>query len=148
MFLGDRIPFRRARVVDESGEELGAVDAVELVTIGQRRGLSLPGGSPKRFVLDVDVESRTIVVGDEASLSRHTIAATRVQWGHEPPALGSLVRIQTSAHGAAHTAVLEELAADSFVARWQQPQRRVAPGQSAVLYDSDDRVVLGGGTAL
>jgi tRNA-specific 2-thiouridylase len=31
--------------------------------------------------------------------------------------------------------------------RWRQPQRRVAPGQSIVMYDSDDRVVLGGGIA-
>ena len=146
-FLGDRIPFRRARVVDERGDELGSVDAVELVTIGQRRGLSLPGGSPKRFVLDVDVEAGTVIVGDETKLSRDTVAATRVTWGHEPPAIGSMVRVQTSAHGTANEAVLEGVDADSFAVRWREPQRRVAPGQSVVLYDSADRVVLGGGTA-
>jgi tRNA-specific 2-thiouridylase len=146
-FLGDRIPFRRARVVDEQGDELGSVDAVELVTIGQRRGLSLPGGSPKRFVLDVDVEARTIVVGEETKLSRDTVAATRVTWSHEPPAIGSMLRVQTSAHGTANEAVLEEVDAHSFAVRWREPQRRVAPGQSVVLYDSDNRVVLGGGTA-
>ena len=30
---------------------------------------------------------------------------------------------------------------------WEEPQRRVAPGQSVVLYDLDDRWVLGGGVA-
>ncbi len=30
---------------------------------------------------------------------------------------------------------------------WSEPQRRVAPGQSVVFYDLDDRCVLGGGTA-
>ena len=147
-FLGHRIPFRRARVVDERGDELGSVDAAELVTIGQRRGLNLPGGSPKQFVLDVDLDSRTIVVGDEKMLARETIAVTRVLWSHEPPPIGATIRVQTSAHGAAHEAVLEEADGESFVARWRQPQRRTAPGQSAVLYDSDDRVVLGGGTAV
>lgn len=147
-FLGHRIPFRRARVVDERGGELGSVDAAELVTIGQRRGLNLPGGSPKQFVLDVDLDSGTIVVGDEARLARDTITATRVSWGHEPPPIGTTVRVQTSAHGTAHEAVLEDADAGSFLARWHQPQRRTAPGQSAVLYDSDDRVVLGGGTTV
>jgi tRNA-specific 2-thiouridylase len=31
--------------------------------------------------------------------------------------------------------------------RWAEPQRRVAPGQSVVFYDLDDRRVLGGGLA-
>lgn len=147
-FLGHRIPFRRARVVDERGDELGSVDAVELVTVGQRRGLRLAGGSPKRFVLDVDVESGTVVVGDESALSRAEIVATRVVWGHEPPPVGSSVRVQTSAHGAADAAVIEHLDADGFVARWREPRRRTAPGQSVVVYDEDDRLVLGGGTAV
>ncbi len=42
-FLGRRIPLRPGRVV-EAGEEVGRVEAVELVTIGQRRGLGLAGG--------------------------------------------------------------------------------------------------------
>jgi len=146
-FLGHRIPFRSARVVDESGDELGTVDAVELVTIGQRRGLRLPGGSPKQFVLDVDIETSTVVVGAESSMSRPTISTTNVIWSHDPPALGSVVRVQTSAHGTANLAIVEEVVAESFTVRWAEPQRRVAPGQSVVLYDSDDRLVLGGGVA-
>jgi tRNA-specific 2-thiouridylase len=152
-FLGHRIPFRRARVVDESGTEVGAVDAVELVTIGQRRGLRLPGGSPKQFVLAVDVEAGTVVVGDESRLACDTVMVGSTRWSHEPPALGASVLVQTSAHGAAREAVLEEIVGDAratnqVVLRWREPQRRVAPGQSVVMYDDADRVVLGGGIAL
>ena len=53
-FLGHRIPFHRASVVDTSGEQVGEVDAVELVTIGQRRGIGLYRTEAKRFVVDVD----------------------------------------------------------------------------------------------
>ncbi|NBO83918.1 MAG: tRNA 2-thiouridine(34) synthase MnmA [Actinobacteria bacterium] len=152
-FLGHRIPFRRARVVDESGTEVGAVDAVELVTIGQRRGLRLPGGSPKQFVLAVDVEAGTVVVGDESRLACDTVMVGNTRWSHEPPALGASVLVQTSAHGVAREAVLEEIVGDAratnqVVLRWREPQRRVAPGQSVVMYDDADRVVLGGGIAL
>jgi tRNA U34 2-thiouridine synthase MnmA/TrmU len=31
--------------------------------------------------------------------------------------------------------------------RWREAQRRVAPGQSVVLYDMSDRMVLAGGIA-
>jgi len=146
-FLGHRIPFRSAKVVDESGDELGSVDAVELVTVGQRRGLRLPGGSPKQFVLEVDIEQRRVVVGDESRLERDVIVAEQVTWSHEPLPVGSSVVVQTSAHGAAKSAVLEEASTDRFVAHFEQPQRRTAPGQSVVLYDASDRFVIAGGTA-
>ncbi|NDH44756.1 MAG: hypothetical protein EBY04_00055 [Actinobacteria bacterium] len=63
------------------------------------------------------------------------------------PTVGSDVLVQASAHGAAQPAVIESSAAREFVVRWMTPQRRVAPGQSVVLYDATNRFVLGGGTA-
>ena len=49
-FLGSRIPLRRARVVDTAGALVGEVPAVEVVTIGQRKGLGElgPGATPSR----------------------------------------------------------------------------------------------------
>jgi tRNA-specific 2-thiouridylase len=146
-FLGHRIPFRSARVVDESGAQVGSVDAVELVTIGQRRGLRLPGGSPKQFVIDIDLDSRTVVVGDESRLSCDELVARGATWSHEPLPLGSAVMVQTSAHGAARPAVLDSVDGGSFSVRFAEPQRRPAGGQSVVLYDETDRFVIAGGIA-
>ena len=61
-FLGGRMALHPARVVDEDGREVGRTDAVELVTIGQRRGLELAGGGDRRFVVDVDVAAATVTV--------------------------------------------------------------------------------------
>jgi tRNA-specific 2-thiouridylase len=59
-FHAPRVTFTPGRVVDHAtGAPVGHVDAVELVTVGQRRGLGLPGGSDPRYVLDVDVASAT-----------------------------------------------------------------------------------------
>ncbi len=70
-FLGARIPMRTARVVDGRGSAVGAVDAVELVTVGQRRGLGLPGGGPKRYVVDVEAgDAPVVTVDDEADAVR------------------------------------------------------------------------------
>ena len=142
-FLGDRIPFRAGRVVDTDGNQLGEVDAVELVTVGQRKGIGLPGGGPKRYVLDVQAESATVTVGSDADLLRDGLIVDRMSWvdgvvdGH--------VLAQCSAHGRALPATVTGLGDDSLEVRWDQPQRRIAPGQSVVLYDPTNTKVFGGG---
>jgi len=149
-FLGDRIPFRPARVVDTDGTEVGAVESVEMVTIGQRRGVGLPGGGPKRYVVDVDVDAGLVTVGSESELDREALLVARVTWsgpGARAAAAQSDVLVQCSAHSAPRAARLEVLddAAASVRVRWASPERRVAPGQSVAFYDSTDTRVLGGG---
>jgi tRNA-specific 2-thiouridylase len=141
-FLGRRLPLQPARVVDSAGRRLGAVPAVELITVGQRKGLGLPGGGPKRFVLDVDRESGTVIVGSDAELRRDALRVERPTWVD-----GEVVgpaRVQCSAHGSAEPARLTLIDGAVHV-EWEEPQRRVAPGQAVVFYDPSDRYVLGGG---
>jgi tRNA-specific 2-thiouridylase len=140
-FLGARIPFRAARVVDTEGVQLGAVDALEMVTLGQRRGIGLPGGGPKRYVVGIDHAGATVTVGDESLLDTDAMWVGDLVWADRP--FAGDVLVQCSAHGAPHRA---ELLADGSV-RWARPQRRVAPGQSVVFYDRTDTYVLGGGIA-
>lgn len=139
-FLGARIPLRPGRLVDTAGNEVGRVDAVELVTVGQRRGLG-GGGGARRFALAVDPASATVVVGSEDELRTTECVLGDLTWVSAPHE-GRVVA-QVSAHGEPRPATFA-----GGVLRWDAPQRRVAPGQSVVLYDAatgDD--VLGGGIA-
>ncbi len=152
-FLGARIPLRSARLVTTSGDEVGAVDAVELVTVGQRKGLGLAGGGEPRFALAVDAAAATVTVGPRADLEVDRLVLGSVVWAAGPPAAGSRVLAQASAHGrpfAVEVAAAGSRAAGSRAAgsgavelRPVEPVRRVAPGQSVVLYEGDE--VLGGG---
>jgi tRNA-uridine 2-sulfurtransferase len=144
-FLGDRIAFRPARVVDIGGADVGSVESVELVTIGQRRGIGLPGGGPKRYVVDIDVPNALVVVGSDDDLLRDAVDVVDVTWTDGPTA--GDVRVQCSAHGTTEPATLSVLDGAMAHVAWHRPQRRIAPGQSVVFYDADDRCVLGGGTA-
>lgn len=149
-FLGDRISFRQGRVVDTSGSALGKVEAVEMITIGQRRGIGLPGGGPKRYVVDVDVPNGTVVVGDDDDLFRTTMVVERATWIEAP--VDGAVLVQCSAHGVPQPATIAndiagKVAGGSVRVTWNEPQRRIAPGQSVVFYDLADKCVLGGGTA-
>lgn len=138
-FLGERIPLRPGRVVDADGTELGAVDAVELVTVGQRRGLGDAGDARRRYVVGVDIPGAVVTVAAEPPTTER-IGVEGVTWVDAPVAPGSRVLVQCSAHGSVAPA-----AWDGAGVRFEAPHRVVAAGQSVVLYDGDD--VLGGGIA-
>jgi tRNA-specific 2-thiouridylase len=141
-FLETRVPFTPGRVVDRAtGAEVGRVDAVELVTIGQRKGVGLAGGDgAPRYVTDVDVGTATITVGREIDLLDDQVVLRDVVWAHEP--VRGPVVAQCSAHGAVQSGTFD-VATSTLT--WDEPRRRVAPGQAVVLYDGDE--VLGGGLA-
>lgn len=146
-FLGGRMDLRPGRVVDEAGRDVGAVDAVELVTVGQRRGLGLPGGGAPRYVVDVDVPAATVRVGPERDLLCEHVALERVVWSGDPPGGGPspTIAAQCSAHGPPRPARVEPVGNDRAVVRFDGRVRRVAGGQSVVLYQGDE--VIGGGIA-
>jgi len=137
-FLGDRITLRPGVVRDLHGAEVGRVDAVELLTIGQRKGLGLAGGAAARYVVDIDHERAVVTVGD-----RRALLTSSVELHRFAPAgrrVDGPVLAQCSAHGEVRPARL-----DGDVLHWDEPARRVAPGQSVVFYDPEaPDEVLGG----
>ena len=139
-FLSQRIPVRQGRLVDTGGRQVGTVEALELVTVGQRRGLGAVGGGSPRYVLDVDPESSTVTVGSRAELDCEITPLSDWRWTHGP--VDGPVLVQTSAHGTAVAATIDP--AGSAV-RWTESRRKAAPGQSVVAYLHD--IVVGGGTA-
>lgn len=144
-FLGHRIPFRRGEVRDTEGRSIGEVDALELVTLGQRRGLRLAGAPERRYVLAIDHEHAVVTVGDERELYVAEQPLHSFTFPGATPTAAELgeVLVQGSAHGAVHTAEI----VPGHGLRWTEPQRRIAPGQSVVFYDPGDRYVLGGAIA-
>lgn len=143
-FLAERLSFTPATVVDTAGRALGTVTAVELVTVGQRKGLGLAGGGVPRYVVDVDVAGARVVVDVAEGLLIDEVTLTRLSWvddGHAPDfAQVFPVLAQCSAHGEPVAATFDPMTA---TVRFDKPSRRVAAGQSVVLYRNDE-VVVGG----
>ncbi len=138
-FLSDRLDLHTADIVDLEGNEIGTIDAVELVTIGQRRGLNLGGNSDRTYAVQVDVPSRRVVAGSAQDLLSEDVQLTDHVWVDEPH-IGP-VQVQISAHGNQASACLTS---DGNV-HWVDARRKVAPGQAVVFYCDD--LVIGGATA-
>ncbi len=143
VFLGDRIPLRPAALVDADGAEVGQVDSIEMVTLGQRRGLNLGGDANRRYVVDIDHDTATVTVGPRDDLLVPAQYVDAVEWADEPAAGPCLV--QCSAHGAVRAGEVRLAGDGRVVIEWDEPQQKVAVGQSMVFYRHD--AVHGGGVA-
>jgi tRNA-specific 2-thiouridylase len=150
-FLGDRVPLHPGRLVDhDTGEELGAVDAVELVTVGQRRGMGHGGDGRRRFVTAVDVPARRVSVGPPEAAYAPDVALGSVTWVDADPVEGATegteVVAQCSAHGRPVPARVFPDGGGGLLVRFATAQRRIAPGQTVALYDPrrSDEVVGSG----
>lgn len=131
------------RIMDDStGEVLGAHSGISGFTVGQRRGLGIATGAP-RYVLRIVKETNDVVVGADQQLFGSELAADGATWtaGQPEGTFEGLVRVRYK-HRPARAQVTPT--AGGFHVRFHEPQRAIAPGQSAVIYDGAR--VVGGGT--
>lgn len=131
---------RAGPILDTSGQELGWHAGIEGFTVGQRRGIGISGPEP-RYVLRVLPEQDTVVVGGAEELLGRELRAHDVSWVSEPPQeFEGEVRIRYR-----HTPARAHIrrTPEGFHARFEQPQRAIAPGQAAVIYRGEE--VAGGG---
>jgi len=139
-FLTPRMELHPGRIVEATtGRTVGSVPAVELVTVGQRRGLG--GEGRRRYAVEVDVAAGAVVVASEEDAFTESVGIRGTTWLEGPLVPGSPVLVQLSAHGRALDAVFE-----GGRVRFAQPHRPVAPGQTVALYEAD--AVLGAAEAV
>ncbi len=150
-FLSRRVELHPAEVVDGEGRPAGSVEAVELVTVGQRRGMGHGSDGKRRYVTHVDVAARRVTVGSAAEALRSSVAAGRAVAHLGRPAArrrgaGRGAGQRARAPGAVHALLQPDDA--GMEVRFDDPQRPVAPGQTVALYDAlDPDAVVGAGIA-
>ena len=143
-FLGQRIELHPGRLVDSAnGATVGTVDAIELVTVGQRRGIGSGPDGRRHYALSVDPRAGQVTVGPLEELMTDLVRVGAWTWTAHPVEPGTAVGAQVSAHGRALPARLDP---DGHQVRLVEPTRRVAAGQTVALYDGDE--VLGSAVAV
>ncbi|HUH22285.1 MAG TPA: tRNA 2-thiouridine(34) synthase MnmA [Gaiellaceae bacterium] len=134
---------RDGEVVDTDGRVLARHAGSAAFTVGQRRGLGVPGPEPS-YVLEIDARANRVIVGPGELLARSGAIADRVSWvAGEPPSPDPCeAEVRIRYRGEDVPSVVESLG-DAMRIEFRTPQRGVAPGQSAVVYRGEE--LLGGG---
>jgi tRNA-specific 2-thiouridylase len=151
-FLSRYIPMKEGDIVDKSGKVVGRHKGVFYYTIGQRRGLGIGGNSigESWYVLDKDVLNNRLIVsqGEDGSLFSKSLTTAGFNFISQPPASDEFdceARIR-------HRQPLQKARAKVFYdggevsavrLEFATPQRAVAAGQYAVIYQGE--YCLGGG---
>jgi tRNA-specific 2-thiouridylase len=140
---GEAMPETAGELVASNGEVIGRHDGISNFTVGQRKGLKVASPSPL-YVLNIDPASHRVTVGADAELATRHLRARRLNW-ISIPALTAPMRVRAKIRHRHEPAwaTLEPVGADEVTAIFDEPQRAVTPGQSAVFYDGDE--VVGGG---
>ena len=139
---------RPGDIVDAEGRVLGRHTGHWKVTIGQRKGIGLAGGSGEPlYVIGIDACRNRVVVGPRPATVRHSLVAVEQNWVSIPPPepgtrIPCALKIRSAGEPVPGVEALV-LPDGSFRAEIPAGVAGVAPGQSAVLYDGD--VLLGGG---
>ena len=145
-FLKTYLPAQGGDMVDESGKVVGHHEGLMYYTLGQRRGLGIGGGGngQRWFVIEKDVKHNRLIVsqGEDDRLYTPRAEASEATWisGEAPGAeIECMVRLR-------HRQPLQkcriQISGEKVHIEFDQPQRAVTPGQSAVFYQGD--VCLGG----
>jgi tRNA-uridine 2-sulfurtransferase len=145
-FLRRRDPttFRRGAILEAgTGRPLGRHDGLANFTIGQRKGLGLASGR-SLYVVDLDADSNSVVVGEAEALEQVRLVATHTNFiSCLPPTEPLRVQARIRHNHAPAPATVRAIGDDRMEVVFDTPQRAITPGQSVVLYDGD-RVVGGG----
>ena len=145
-FLGEHAPGaeRPGPILDRAGRVVGRHRGIANYTIGQRRGLGLPGPTP-RYVTGIDAAQNAIVVGAERDLYHDALIAEQVNL-IAVAAIAAPLRVAAKVRYRAEEtpAALTPLPDGRLHVRFDQPQRAITPGQAVVFYDGE--IVVGGAT--
>jgi tRNA-specific 2-thiouridylase len=139
---GQPMPETAGEMVASDGRVLGHHAGIFGFTVGQRKGLGISSPTPL-YVLKIDPVSRCVTVGSNEELASSTLRAKDLNWISIQKLTGSMrVKIKIRHRHEPAWATIEP-DGEKVAATFDEPQRAITPGQSAVFYDGDE--VVGGG---
>jgi tRNA-specific 2-thiouridylase len=129
-------------IVDRAGQVLGRHGGIHSVTVGQRRGLKIAAAHPL-YVVDIERDSKRVVVGNKAELDCRGLIARNVNWIEPPSETNFAAEVQIRSRSRAIRCAIQLTAERDCAVRFEQCVSAVTAGQAAVFYRDDQ--VLGGG---
>ncbi|MDD5122818.1 MAG: hypothetical protein PHX97_05490, partial [Dehalococcoidales bacterium] len=141
-FLKKRISTSTGKIYDIKGREVGEHSGISNYTIGQRQGINL-GQSERLYVISIDPQTNSLVVGPESCLFTNTLNAGDLTWISGFPPDDNLQLKAKIRYQAPESTVKLLPGVGCIQVIFDTPVKAPAPGQSIVFFNGDR--VLGGG---
>ncbi len=146
-FLSQYVETKPGKIKDENGVIVGEHDGAIFYTIGQRHGLNAGGGTPY-YVTGKDMSKNEVHVTnkiDSEDLWQKSVNLTSLHWINKAADDTKKYFVRTRHRGPLAFARIKptDKSSKSFVIKFDEAQRALTPGQSAVIYA--DNEVMGGG---
>jgi len=144
-FLKERVaePIVKGAIRTKEGKVLGEHQGLPFYTIGQREGLGMGGGGTRLYVIEKDLKTNSLVVGEESQNLNGSCHVKEARWcaGAPNSEIKASVKIRYRHPGA--MATIKVSGEEEAELLFDAPQSSITAGQSAVFYEGD--YVLGGG---
>lgn len=133
---------KEGNIVNLDGKVLGKHTGLYNYTIGQRKGLGISNPVPL-FVLGFNKEKNEVIVGEEDKLYKKEILVTNINLLLVDE-IKNAIEVGVKTRYSSKIAKAKIMQEDNNIrVIFDEPQRAITPGQSAVFYIDD--IVLGGG---
>ncbi len=148
-FLKNYLPAKKGDICDLSGKKIGEHDGVMYYTIGQSKGLNLggkAGHSGRWAVVKKDCKKNILYVtsGDDKALYSSAALITGFNWITDTMTGNFHAKAKLRYRQADIDVEVEVVGKDKVKLKFKEPQKAVAIGQFAVLYD-ENGMCYGGG---
>jgi len=141
----------KGSILDVNGNKIGQHDGIHKFTVGQRKGVGVGGNEVPLYVLEINPETNSVIIGDKKNLERDSFFVGEVNWLHpklcniEIPQTGIEAVVQLRHRHKGVKCKITPIDSNSVKVNFIDEWTTVSPGQAAVFYDLENREVLAGG---
>ncbi|MEX0279977.1 MAG: tRNA 2-thiouridine(34) synthase MnmA [Arenibacterium sp.] len=135
-------------IVHADGRVLGRHDGVIHYTIGQRRGLGIGGLSEPLYVVKLDVDNASVIVGPKEMLATRRVPVREINWLGDAPMMSQdewQISVKIRSTRPPREAILRPLSDTTAEVELFDAEEGISPGQACVFYETGGSRIFGGG---
>ena len=137
--------FKKGKIIDITGKQIGEHDGIINYTIGQRKGIKISSSKPL-YVININADNNTVVVGEKENLKIKEIQLRELNILASKKEFDEIINIKVRSTGRllkARINFTDNIAKVKIL----EKETGISPGQACVFYSKDEvgDKVLGGG---
>ncbi len=137
--------FKKGKIINLSGKQIGEHEGIINYTIGQRKGIKISSEKPL-YVVNIDASNNTVIVGNKENLEIKKIKLRDLNILENRKEFDKIINIKVRSTGRLLKAKIKFLGNFAEVEILEK-ETGISPGQACVFYSEDEigDKVLGGG---